>query len=325
MALTKAAPARTVTGPDSVQCDGHKKPARKFQAGPTSKNPGRWFYTCPLARDDPERCKFFKWADDAPTPISGSTPNAAGQTLGASPGPRLGLSPIPTTPSRLMRPTGSALHTPSKAHPHSPAPAVSSATRTPTHPHLSQTPRRASDEIDWQSLNPDGLEREAMARTPQSSHSQTVRESQSRTQSEERNQSQGRSQSTGLQARLEAVLPLAMKRKLSDEGDQERTPKRAAGNPFLTTPAREVSTPSHTHTPHTPSLTPGSEAAGGVHPALGGMVTALAEVGEHVARQERLVRAAECMKRSMRTTIKNLQDRVKALEAELEVERAKNR
>lgn len=54
-------------------------------------------------------------------------------------------------------------------------------------------------------------------------------------------------------------------------------------------------------------------------------MTALTDVGEHLARQERLVRAAESMKRSMRTTIKNLQERVKVLEEELEVERAKNR
>jgi hypothetical protein len=56
---------------------------------------------------------------------------------------------------------------------------------------------------------------------------------------------------------------------------------------------------------------------------MGAVMAALGEVGEHVARQERLVRAAESMKRSMRTTIKNLQERVKALEAELEAERAK--
>lgn len=73
--------------------------------------------------------------------------------------------------------------------------------------------------------------------------------------------------------------------------------------------------------------TPGSEVgAGGVqHPALGSVVAAMGEVGEHLARQERLVKAAESMKRSMRTTIKNLQERVKALEGELEAERAKNK
>ncbi len=52
---------------------------------------------------------------------------------------------------------------------------------------------------------------------------------------------------------------------------------------------------------------------------------ALGDVGEHLARQDRLVRAAESMKRSMRTTIKNLQERVKTLEGELEAERAKNK
>ncbi|BEJ16341.1 hypothetical protein CspHIS471_0509460 [Cutaneotrichosporon sp. HIS471] len=297
MALTKAAPSSTVTGPEGVKCDGHNKPARKFQAGPTSKNPGRWFYTCALSRDDPQRCKFFKWADEV------SIPNG-GQVLGTSPapGPRNGL--VPTTPSRLMRPTGSALHTPSKAHPHSPAPPVSSATRTPTHP----SQKKEDDDIDWESLDVDELERDAVTRTPKSSQSQSER-------------------GMGVQARLEAVSPL-VKRKLSDEGDDERTPKRATGaNPFLKTPSREVTTPSSSHTPFSHITTPGSEVgAGGVqHPALGGVMTSLGEVGEHLARQERLVRAAESMKRSMRTTIKNLQDRVKSLEEQLEAERAKNK
>ncbi|CAK9781126.1 hypothetical protein CC85DRAFT_282508 [Cutaneotrichosporon oleaginosum] len=286
MALTRTAPTRTVTGTEGIKCDGHKLAARKFQAGPTSKNPGRWFYTCPLPREDAQRCKFFKWADDT---------EAQGQTLGASPA-RL-VPTVPTTPSRLMRPTGSALHTPAKAHPHSPAPALSSASRTPT--HVPQ--RRESDgEIDWESIDADGLERDAEARvSPRSS--QTV------------------------QARLEAVSPLVAKRKLSAEEDGERTPKRAAhtGNPFLATPTREHGTP--THSPFSVG-TPGSEVGVGraQHPALGSMLTAMGEVGDHLARQERLVRAAESMKRSMRTTIQNLQERVKTLEAELAAERAKN-
>lgn len=73
-------------------------------------------------------------------------------------------------------------------------------------------------------------------------------------------------------------------------------------------------------------MTPGSEVGGDPmrHPALGSVLTALGEVGEHLARQERLVRAAESMKRSMRVSIKNLQERVRSLEAELAAERAKN-
>ncbi len=221
MALTRAAPTRTtIAGPEGIKCDGHTKPARKFQAGPTSKNPGRWFYTCPLARDDPQRCKFFKWADEL-----ASTPNtpSKGQVLGASPGPRIGLAPA--TPSRLMRPTGSALHTPSKAHPHSPAPALSSASRTPTHPQTHpQTPSRteardevvvvSDDEIDWESLDADSLERDAEARaTPKSAQ---VQKSQ-------------------VQARLEALSPLTGKRKLS-EGEEERTPKRVSRSSVGLTP-----------------------------------------------------------------------------------------
>lgn len=45
---------------------------------------------------------------------------------------------------------------------------------------------------------------------------------------------------------------------------------------------------------------------------------ALEGLGEHLARQDRLVRAAEAMKKSMRVTIRNLQDRVRELENEVE-------
>jgi hypothetical protein len=43
---------------------GHQQKASRFTAGPSSRNPGRAFYTCPLGRDDPARCKFFEWADN---------------------------------------------------------------------------------------------------------------------------------------------------------------------------------------------------------------------------------------------------------------------
>lgn len=48
--------------PDAaVACDCGRA-AKKFQSGPKSKNPGRWFYTCSRDRNDANRCNFFQWA-----------------------------------------------------------------------------------------------------------------------------------------------------------------------------------------------------------------------------------------------------------------------
>ncbi|ORX35747.1 hypothetical protein BD324DRAFT_631497 [Kockovaella imperatae] len=47
------------------KCSGHQRLAKQFVAGPTAKNPGRSFYACPLSRNDPQRCKFFQWADES--------------------------------------------------------------------------------------------------------------------------------------------------------------------------------------------------------------------------------------------------------------------
>jgi hypothetical protein len=35
--------------------------AKFAQAGPNSKNQGKWFYACPLSRD--QQCNFFVWAE----------------------------------------------------------------------------------------------------------------------------------------------------------------------------------------------------------------------------------------------------------------------
>jgi hypothetical protein len=97
-------------------------------------------------------------------------------------------------------------------------------------------------------------------------------------------------------------------------------------NPFIDTTPRP-------HTPSRPSTTavPGSThsnasahsaySTGSLlddhqHPALVPVVASLEGLGQHLARQDRLVRAAEAMKKSMRQTIQNLQDRVRELERE---------
>lgn len=65
----------------------------------------------------------------------------------------------------------------------------------------------SDEELDWENLDADGLERAAEARaTPKSS--------------------QSLDKSQGVQARLEAASPLATKRKLSVDEGEERTPKR---------------------------------------------------------------------------------------------------
>lgn len=51
-----------------------------------------------------------------------------------------------------------------------------------------------------------------------------------------------------------------------------------------------------------------------MHPALGAMVTAMDDLKEHLARQDRHVRAAQTMKHSMRESIRTLQERIKELE-----------
>lgn len=144
---------------------------------------------------------------------------AGGTRLGTGRSPAALTSAVnaatPSTPSRLMRPTSSALHTPSKA-PHTPV-ALSSVSRTPTHGHDVEVVSDGSEEIDWESLDTEAIERDAEARaTPRSSQSQAS----------------GGGGGAGVKARLEAASPLAMKRKLSDaqeeegEGAGERTPKR---------------------------------------------------------------------------------------------------
>lgn len=146
--------------------------------------------------------------------------------------------------------------------------------------------RSESEEIDWEVVDTDAIEAQAISvrSTPRVSQISQVPES--------------LEPADGLQARLEAVAGDKRKR-----GEDESTPKRGGDNPFL-------------HTPGT-GTTVFETPAGGKHPALGPLMLAIPEVNEHLLRSDRRVRAAEAMKKSMRQTIKNLQDKVKELEAEL--------
>jgi hypothetical protein len=154
------------------------------------------------------------------------------------------------------------------------------------------------DEIDWDKVDTDDLETQAILSTPGSSQqaSQTPR-----------------SGSTSFQDRLRAAVDDGVnKRKREDE---EQTPKRARlddevsgsislrrgdwtdeENPFLGTPA----------TPRSPA-----------HPVLSPALASLEQVSEHVQRQERLLRADTHMKQSLRSTIATLKERNQQLEAKV--------
>lgn len=154
----------------------------------TQANPNRWYYSCAKDREDPKRCKFFKWEDELDknmgNVLGGASP-AKGQTLGGAPG----------TPSRLMRPTpGSA--TPKRAGmtpSHASATPSKSSSRTSNHMLQAtlnnaagvETPSKRlrrwnepktdvvavqdseedSSDIDWGSVDADKLEEEALSQT----------------------------------------------------------------------------------------------------------------------------------------------------------------
>nr|XP_019003163.1 uncharacterized protein I203_04200 [Kwoniella mangroviensis CBS 8507]OCF66624.1 hypothetical protein I203_04200 [Kwoniella mangroviensis CBS 8507] len=250
----------------------------KLRAGPKTKNAGRAFYCCPLPRDDPGRCKFFKWHDElfpfpssaGPSTPSGSTRASAlvqrtNQTLGQSPAARYG------------RPVGSNDNT------HS----VGNSSSRPQEAVLISDDDEDEDEmeeIDWDKVDAEEIEREAIASTPGSSQLTASQQTPSK----------GISFNDRLKNAADEGLG---KRRRDEEGLQEmnRTPKRAANdpNPFLSSPT----------TPRSPP-----------HSILSPTLSSLEQLSEHLHRQDRLLRAAEQMKKGMRSTIKSLQERNKELE-----------
>lgn len=166
----------------------HQIPAKRFMSR-TQANPNRWYYACARDREDPKRCKFFKWEDELGTAkggnvLGGASP-AKGQTLGGAPG----------TPSRLMRPTpGSATPRKSGTTPSNTSTTPSnSSSRAPNHLLQAtlnnvagvETPSKRlrrwnepkqdlvsvpdsdedSSDIDWGSVDADKLEEEALSQT----------------------------------------------------------------------------------------------------------------------------------------------------------------
>jgi len=335
------------------------------RAGPTSKNPGRYFYACPRTRDDPKNCKFFKWEDEvaANNAVAASSGPSSGAGAGVGVGQGRTLGGAPLTPSR--RRLGLSSTTPKSAigewfSPSKRTPGVQS-----TLPFTSDTPskkrRTDSDEddggIDWSHVDAESLEveaeAEAEARTPH--RSQVTNSAPSTAGTVPGSGAGAGTAGTGaaattasagvkpgtpasrLQERLLAAG--AGKRKREDEEDNGNGQKQSVGillsvidfltnfqNPFIDTPStpraeRTTVVPGSTHS--VASITSNVSAVSHdgerqTHPALVPVVASLEGLSEHLARQDRLVRAAEAMKKSMRATIHNLQERVKELEAEVE-------
>ncbi|WVR06899.1 hypothetical protein IAU60_003935 [Kwoniella sp. DSM 27419] len=302
----KIQPGTPVDDDGDVKCTGHQMKCPKLRAGPKTKNAGRSFYCCPLPRDDPSRCKFFKWHDElfsgsdsaaAPGTPSGST-RAATLVQATNHQNTLGQSPA----ARYGRPLGASGTTVPAAPVTTP-----SARRVipPPPPPGAEEDEDEMEEIDWEKVDADEMEREAIASTPTSSlatpsHLRTV------------------STTTGVHApgsvtfaaRLREVAGDSLGKRARDSqleetlvqgDDTERTPKRAsieagASNPFISTPSSSTSVLSPPHNYLSPTL------------------SSLEQLSEHLHRQDRLLRAAEQMKKGMRSTIKGLQDKNRELE-----------
>nr|XP_019046501.1 hypothetical protein I302_05251 [Kwoniella bestiolae CBS 10118]OCF25431.1 hypothetical protein I302_05251 [Kwoniella bestiolae CBS 10118] len=269
----------------------------KLRAGPTTKNAGRAFYCCPLPRDDPGRCKFFKWHDEL-FPLPGSS----GQGIGAGPSTPSGS----TRASQLVQRTNQTLGQSPAARYGRPAGPSSNASTVNTNRNNASRhqeavlisddddePEDEMEEIDWDKVDAEEIEREAIASTPASSQP---------TASQQTPSSITPSKGISFNDRLKNAVDDGLgKRRREEEDSQEvdRTPKRAANdpNPFLSSPT----------TPRSPP-----------HSILSPTLSSLEQLSEHLHHQDRLLRAAEQMKKGMRTTIKTLQERNKELEDRVE-------
>ena len=181
----------------------------------------RKFYTCPLGQSDPQRCNFFKWADDLPPTMTGGQKlgsaseliervneryNQPAQTLGRSPQPRYG-KPVQTLGSATT-PTSNRMMAP--------------ITPESTSRSGRIDEEKSEDEIDWDKVDTDSLEKDAIASTPGSSQRRAESLSSTGTNT------------TTLQERLLSAVPqtpsrgdVKGKRKRESDDEVDKTPKRA--------------------------------------------------------------------------------------------------
>ncbi|WRT66535.1 uncharacterized protein IL334_003494 [Kwoniella shivajii] len=302
-------PGTPVDESGEVKCSGHQMVCPKLRAGPTTKNAGRAFYCCPLPREDPKRCKFFKWHDElfplantsnstgaGPSTPSSSSHRASASTLVQRTNQTLGQSPS----ARYGKPLGSVAGVGAGS-----GPSTTNSTKTdqPTkHRELVVVDDEDDDnedemeEIDWNKVDTDEIEREAIASTPGSSQ-RTINPNPSQNQLTPGG-------TTSFTDRLRnAVVEDGSnnKRQRTEEDDlqsQERTPKKALNdtNPFMASPSNL-----NLHSPPP-------------HAILSPTMSSLDQISDHLHRQDRLLRAADQMKKGMRITIKTLQDKNKELE-----------
>ncbi|KAL7423721.1 hypothetical protein Q5752_001303 [Cryptotrichosporon argae] len=284
---------------DEVRCSGHNQVCSKLVAGPSSKNPGRAFFTCPLGRDHPDKCRFFKWADElAVSPRIKRVrrdDSDGGQTLGARGG---GGGEASWTIGQALEAGPSV--TPRTQRAQAAERRLAAFGEGPRIDDDADAVGTLKDDVDvWaddDSLGPAAADAHANA--------------------------------PALADRFRAVANCPR----DDDVKEERTPTRARdadANPFLSpdTPSRR---PSSTSAAHTPSRTPTATGAAVYasptpstpsHPALSPAISSLLSVSEHLARQDRLLRAAEQMKaffRKQNEALRAENDVLKRRVAELE-------
>ncbi|WVQ73986.1 hypothetical protein IAR50_003567 [Cryptococcus sp. DSM 104548] len=204
-----------------VFCPQHKRRCKKITSN-SAANPGRQFYSCPLPRDDPNRCKFFVWADELP-PVSPQKPaqvNLPPQTpshFGKTGGQVLGSGPATTFTSAL------AIHTPKS---------------------MSRKDRGASsgsddgDDLDLDGVDLDKMEKDAIASSQQSTAAKMMSSQESISSTP----------TVGFNDRLSHAMSGTKRDREEDEAVSPRASKRSIpDNPFL---AAGSSSPAH------PSLMP---------------------------------------------------------------------
>lgn len=158
----------------------------------------RAFYACPLNRDDPNKCKFFQWEDELPakTPQKGDGQASNGRALGG-PAQTLGQSPH----ARFGKPNATA----------------SPSARPPPTPPRVDSGSDEIEELDWDKVDTEEMERDAIASTPKSSQ-----------KSDLSNTLPDAVGGTSFQDRLKAVAGDAEKKRKREDSE---TPKKAMPDP----------------------------------------------------------------------------------------------
>ncbi|WVF71333.1 hypothetical protein IAT40_006136 [Kwoniella sp. CBS 6097] len=270
-------PPTPVDDDAEVKCSGHQMKCPKLRAGPTTRTPEERFTA----------------------------------TLGQSPQARYGrpLGNPSSTPRSTAGPSTAVVTTTLATTP------IASRTRPPA-PVIEIDGDEDEDEdemeeIDWDKVDADEMERVAIASTPGSSQPASQR-TPTHVRNATDNSSRGHGQSLTDRLKDAAGDALGKRSRGTDEEGEDaassRTPKRnltaTDSNPFISSPSLTGrANASNTATPRSPP-----------HSYLSPTLSSLEQLSEHLYRQDRLLRAAEQMKKGMRTTIKGLQDRNKELE-----------